>query len=204
MSPQNSSRKLLIQRKSEIRKSGQIARKGQPSKDSVSDQIISRLRELPEYQVARCVLWYVSSQNEVRTQQAVAGAISSNKKVVVPFCEDRELKLFWLESMDELETGRYGILEPKKELRGDVSKKMAVTDVNLIIVPGVAFDSQGHRLGHGHGYYDKCLQDACPETTFVALAFECQMFNEIPMQDHDIAMNKVVTERTVHHATQRS
>ena len=68
-------------------------------------------------------------------------------------------------------------------------------EIDLIIVPGVAFDRRGGRTGHGKGYYDKLLEHARLDTPLVALAFECQMFDEIPMQEHDVFMDKVVTEK---------
>ena len=89
----------------------------------------------------------------------------------------------------------YKILEPKEELRSVAAKKVDVKEIDLIIVPGVAFDRRGGRTGHGKGYYDKLLEHARPDTPLVALAFECQMFDEIPMQDHDVFMDKVVTEK---------
>jgi 5-formyltetrahydrofolate cyclo-ligase len=66
------------------------------------------------------------------------------------------------------------------------------------MVPGVAFDREGGRTGHGKGYYDKLLQHARPDAPLVALAFECQLFPEIPMQPHDIFMDAVVTEEAVY------
>ncbi|EMI16969.1 5-formyltetrahydrofolate cyclo-ligase [Rhodopirellula maiorica SM1] len=72
------------------------------------------------------------------------------------------------------------------------------------MVPGVGFDARGGRTGHGKGYYDKLLENAKPETPFVALAFECQMFDEIPMQGHDIFMDKVVTEKRVYEGIGRN
>ena len=68
----------------------------------------------------------------------------------------------------------------------------------MILVPGVGFDARGGRTGHGKGYYDKLLENAKPETPLISLAFECQMFDEIPMQSHDIFMDKVVTETRVY------
>ena len=67
-----------------------------------------------------------------------------------------------------------------------------------MIVPGVAFDRDGGRLGHGFGYYDKLLNRARPDAPLVALAFECQLFPQIPMQAHDVFMDKVVTESAVY------
>ncbi|WP_040769767.1 5-formyltetrahydrofolate cyclo-ligase, partial [Novipirellula maiorica] len=79
-----------------------------------------------------------------------------------------------------------------------------IAQIDLIVVPGVGFDARGGRTGHGKGYYDKLLENAKPETPFVALAFECQMFDEIPMQGHDIFMDKVVTEKRVYEGIGRN
>jgi 5-formyltetrahydrofolate cyclo-ligase len=85
-----------------------------------------------------------------------------------------------------------------------MTKRLKPEDLDLIMVPGVAFDRQGGRTGHGKGYYDKLLQHARPDCPLVALAFECQMFPEIPVQSHDIYMDKVVTEDAVYTGRGRS
>lgn len=184
----------LSERKTAIRKAAHEARRGQEDKDSVSRLITDRVMQLPEYQRADCVMWYVDVRAEVRTRHALPAAIESGKKIVVPYCVDGELELFHLQSMDELAEGMYRILEPREELRGVEQKRVGVEELDLILVPGVAFDSRGGRTGHGKGYYDKLLENARPETPLVALAFECQMFDEIPMQEHDIHMDRVATE----------
>ena len=188
----------LAQRKTEIRKAAHAARKAQQDKDPVSEQITSRVTALPEYQNASCVMWYVDVRDEARTRHALPEALASGKRVVIPYCVDGELELFHLESMEELETGMYKILEPRADLREVAEKRVQVGELDLILVPGVAFDDRGGRTGHGKGYYDKLLENARPETPLISLAFECQMFDEIPMQDHDIFMDKVVTEEKVY------
>jgi 5-formyltetrahydrofolate cyclo-ligase len=100
--------------------------------------------------------------------------------------------------MDELELGMYRILEPKQDLRGLPEKQVDVSELDLIMVPGVAFDRRGGRMGHGKGYYDKLLQHARLDTPLVALAFECQLFEEIPVAEHDIFMDRVITEDRVY------
>jgi 5-formyltetrahydrofolate cyclo-ligase len=100
--------------------------------------------------------------------------------------------------MSELEIGMYKILEPKKDLRELAAKKVDVKALDLIIVPGVAFDQRGARMGHGFGYYDKLLEHARPDVPLVALAFECQLFPEIPTQAHDVFMDKIITEKAVY------
>ena len=194
----------LSQRKTEIRKSAHAARKAQGDKDAVSQRITDRVMELPEYKTAHCVMWYVDVRDEARTRHALPGTLAGDKRIVIPYCVDGELELFHLESMDELEIGMYKILEPRAELRGVESKQVDVKALDLILVPGVAFDARGGRTGHGKGYYDKLLENARLETPLISLAFECQMFDEIPMQDHDIYMDKVVTEQQVYEGVGRS
>lgn len=188
----------LSERKRAIREAAHEARRAQPDKDDISRRITDRVMGLAEYRRASCVMWYVDVRAEVRTRHALPEALASGKQTVIPYCVDGELELFRLESMDELEEGMYRILEPRAELREFAEKRVGVEELDLILVPGVAFDARGGRTGHGKGYYDKLLENAKPETPLVALAFDCQMFDEIPMQDHDIYMDQVVTESEVH------
>ncbi len=185
-------------RKNEIRKAAHAARKDQPDKDDVSVRITDRVLAMDPYQSARCIMWYVDVRDEARTRHALPAALAGGKKIVIPYCVDGELELFWLESMSELETGMYKILEPRENLRDVAAKRVDVKELDLILVPGVAFDARGGRTGHGKGYYDKLLENAKPETPLVAMAFECQMFDEIPMSDHDIFMDKIVTEAKIY------
>jgi 5-formyltetrahydrofolate cyclo-ligase len=188
----------LSTRKDEIRKAAHAARRAQENKEGVSTLITDRVQALDVYQNACTVMFYVDVRDEVRTRQALPQAIQSEKRIVIPYCVDGELELFWLESMDELEEGAYRILEPRAALREVAEKRIAVEELDLILVPGVAFDREGGRTGHGKGYYDKLLEHAKATTPLVALAFECQMFADIPMQDHDIYMDLVVTEKATY------
>lgn len=191
-------------RKQEIRKTAHANRKEQADKDQVSEQILKRFMDLPEYQAAKTVMFYIDVRDEVRTRQALPSALESGKRVVVPYCVDGELELFHLESMEELSVGMYKILEPTEAMREVESKRLQPEDLDLIMVPGVAFDRTGGRTGHGKGYYDKLLEHARADTPLVALAFDCQMFPEIPCESHDIYMDKVVTETAVYDGKGRS
>ena len=188
----------LADQKTAIRTAAHAARKAQPEKEAVSARITDRVMEMPQYRDAHCVMWYVDVRDEVRTRHALPEALTQGKKVIVPYCVDGELELFWLESMDELELGMYRILEPRAELRSVQEKKVLPQELDFVMVPGVAFDREGGRTGHGKGYYDKLLQHARPDAPLVALGFECQLFPEIPMQPHDIFMDAVVTEEAVY------
>ena len=185
--------------KQQIRQQAHARRNAQENKDELSRDVVRAFMELPEYRAARTVLFYLDVRSEVRTRHSLDDALCSGKTIAVPYCVDGEvLELFRLESLEELSTGMYRILEPKPELRSRPEKQVAVEDLDLIMVPGVAFDRRGGRTGHGKGYYDKLLENAPPDTPLVALAFECQMFPEIPMQPHDVFMDRVITEKAVY------
>ncbi len=188
----------LHARKQLIREQAHANRNAQPDKDEISRRIVASFMAQPEYAAARTVMFYVDVRSEVRTRNDLEAALRTGKKIVVPFCVNGELELFHLESMDELELGMYRILEPKADLRPVAVKRVKVEELDLIMVPGVAFDRRGGRTGHGKGYYDKLLEHARLDTPLIALAFECQLFPEIPMQPHDIFMDKVVTESAVY------
>ena len=187
-----------------IRKEAFARRKAQENKDDLSRAAVARFTSLPEYESATTVMWYVDARSELRTRHNLPAALdpsspTGSKTVVVPWCNDEgELELFKLDAMDELELGMYSILEPKADLRSLPEKQVDVRTLDLIMVPGVGFDRQGGRTGHGKGYYDKLMQHARPDAPLVALCFECQLFDAIPMDDHDIFMDKIVTEAVVY------
>lgn len=185
-------------RKTRMREQAHANRNAQLQKDELSREICATFMALPEYAAARTVMFYVDVRSEVRTRHSLPDALASGKRIVVPYCVDGELELFVLENMEELTVGMYKILEPKAELRTVPAKRLQARDLDLIMVPGVAFDREGGRMGHGFGYYDKLLQHARPETPLIALAFECQLFPQIPTQSHDIYMDKIVTEKAAY------
>jgi 5-formyltetrahydrofolate cyclo-ligase len=184
---------LQLQKKA-IREQAHAARNAQPEKDALSRRILARFFELPAYAAARTVMFYVDVRSEVRTRHDLPTALTHGKRIVVPYCVANELELFRLEDMNELALGAYKILEPKPELRERPEKRVAVEELDLVMVPGVAFDRSGARMGHGFGYYDRLLHRARPDAPLVALAFECQLFPSIPTQPHDVFMDQVVTE----------
>jgi 5-formyltetrahydrofolate cyclo-ligase len=188
----------LQQRKKTIREQAHAQRNQQPDKDELSKAICATFMALPEYTAAKTVMFYVDARSEVRTRHSLPDALRSGKRIVVPWCLNNELELFHLENMDELAIGMYKILEPKPELRDLAAKKVTPRELDLVMVPGVAFDRSGGRMGHGFGYYDKLLQNARPDAPLVALAFECQLFPEIPTGPHDIFMDKILTEKAVY------
>jgi len=184
--------------KRHLRLQAHAKRRKQPDKDRLSREICRKLATLPEYRSAATVMFYLDIRTEVRTRPFLPAVGEQGKRIVVPYCVEGQIELFRMESLDELAAGTFGILEPPAELRGRADRKVEVSELDLIVVPGVAFDRKGARLGHGGGYYDKLLRLVRPDTAVVALAFECQLFPAIPMQPHDVYMQRVITERTVY------
>ena len=192
------------ERKKKLREQAHANRNAQPDKENLSRLILERFVALPAYSAAKVVMYYVDVRSEVRTRHYLPEALTHGKKIIVPYCVDGELELFHLTSMDELAVGMYKILEPKAELRSLPEKRFLPQQLDLVMVPGVAFDRTGARMGHGFGYYDKLLQHARPDAPLVALAFECQLFPEIPTQEHDIFMDQIITETNVYEGRGRS
>ena len=141
---------------------------------------------------------YVGVRSEVGTRPFLLEAMAGGKRVVVPYCVGRDLHLFHLQGMEELAASGFGLLEPRPELRADPAKRADPAELDLVMVPGVAFDRRGGRLGHGKGYYDRLLPRVRRNAPLVAVAFECQLFPEIPMLEHDIFMDQVVTETAIY------
>lgn len=187
-------------RKAALREQARKNRIAQPDKDSVSLRIIETAKALPKYATARTVMYYVDAGSEVRTRHSLPEALKSGQRIIVPYCivETNELELFHLEAMDELAEGAHKILEPRQELRSLPNKRVQPEELDFVLVPGTAFDPRGGRMGQGKGYYDRLLARVRPDAPLVALAFDCQIFEEIPVSAHDVFMDAVVTEsRTI-------
>jgi 5-formyltetrahydrofolate cyclo-ligase len=179
-----------------IREMARKNRVAQKNKDFISADIVAKFTALPSYTSAKTVMWYVEAGSEVRTRHALPAALKSGKRVVVPWCvvESNTLELFLLEDASELVEGAYKILEPKEELRRLPRKVVKPEELDLVMVPGTAFDKRGARMGQGKGYYDRLLATARPDAPLVAIAFDCQIFEEIPVDAHDVFMDLVLTE----------
>jgi 5-formyltetrahydrofolate cyclo-ligase len=180
--------------KRSLRDAARRQRAAKSDKDSASDEILDRLLQLPDYRHAEWVLWYLHIGDEVRTQSTVAALLARGTAVVIPYCVEDHLELFHCRSMSDLASGRFKILEPRPELRSDPARRIEPRRLDAIIVPGLAFDRHGGRLGYGRGFYDRCLAESRPDAVKIAIAYDCQLFDSIPTDPHDIPMDWIVTE----------
>ena len=196
-------RDLLAERKRRLRRRAIGARAAQVDKDEVSATAVHKVLDLPAYRSAHTVMWYLHTRSELRTQRTIGAAAGGDKCIVVPYCTRDDdganrLGLWRLHHLDELVVGTWSILEPPRARWGEPGKEAEPHQLDLIIVPGVGFDRRGGRLGNGQGYYDRLLARIRPDATLIGLCYEAQLFDEIPTATYDIAMDVVVTERTVY------
>jgi len=186
--------------KKEFRKQLLLKRK-QKSQQCIlinSEKISDHLLILPAFRNASHILFYVSYNGEVHTHKLMRKAFSLNKNVYVPISEPKThtLTISKLNQFADLTTGSYSILEPKKEKREIVP----IEKIETILVPGVAFDLNGNRLGQGGGYYDWLLSQS--KATTIGLAFEFQIRHFIPTDPHDEQVDIIVTEKRIIHCNQ--
>lgn len=189
--------------KGALRRRAYDARNAQEDKDRISDLAVAALVQLPEYQSAQTILWYLDCRSELRTRQALPEALASGKRIVVPYCtvDDfgaNKLGLWWLQSMEELVVGKWKILEPPRERWGEPGKEIDPEELDLVIVPGVGFSRNGGRMGNGQGYYDRLLARVRPDCPLIALCYESQLFDDLIVSPHDVFMDKIVTEIAVY------
>ncbi len=180
--------------KAEIRARGFQCRRDLPDKDRRSEAACSRFCDLPAYAAAKTVLVYLHIRSELRTACLVTRLRRDGKRIVIPFCVGSDLKLFRFSDPAELAVGAFGILEPLDSLRCLPEKLASPDELDLLAVPGVAFDRRGGRVGHGRGYFDRLLQHIRPAALALGLAFDCQLFDRVPMDSHDVPLAGIVTE----------
>lgn len=157
-----------------------------------SEAIRRKVFRLPAFRRAKTVCCYVSLPYEVQTWRMIEGMLTQGKRVVVPVVEPRTKRLRLSELRDpaaELARGRLGVWEPRPSAR----RPVPVRDVDLLLVPGVAFDRRGRRLGHGLGCYDRFLARVPVATPTVGLAFRFQLLDRLPAAAHDHAVQTVLT-----------
>ena len=153
-----------------------------------SAEISKRLFALPEFRRSETVMVYMSAFKEPSTD-AILDRVLSEKRAVVPVCDTEKHTIIpsYINSKNDLASGAYGIREPKNIMKADID------DIDLALVPGLAFDLHGARIGFGEGYYDRFLSEF--RGVKLGICHDFQLLSEIPSLDHDSAMDIIITEK---------
>lgn len=146
---------------------------------------------LPQYKSADTVMAYMSSFKEISTASIIRDAIE-HKRLVVPVSNTDSFTITpsYLRKESDLIKGAYGIYEPR------VIEKADINDIDIALIPGVAFDRRGGRIGFGKGYYDRFLSEF--KGIKAGLCYEFQLIDELPLDSHDIRMDIIITEKRIY------
>jgi len=181
--------------KKELRQSALQSRRAIPSTriTELSWRVEENLVAQKEFRDARCIASYVAKEDEVQTAPILERALSEGKVVVVPVVDKTsdELLFFEIHNVRELSPGRFGVREPKR-----TGATVPLLETDLVLVPLLAWDGRGHRVGYGKGYFDRALA-ARGSSTAIGLAFESQAVPHVPEGRTDVQLDMVVTEKQV-------
>ena len=170
-----------------------LAKRRELTQQQVASQGLAlqhRFLNLPEFQRAKVLALYAPIHHEVETSAVASAALTAGKMLLYPAVQGDDLKFCRGGSLGELAPGRYGVPEPAGE-------PCNPEDADLIVVPGVAFDLFGRRIGYGKGFYDRSLHRLEGSGRLVAFCYDFQLFQEIVGEPHDVAMDLIVTELRV-------
>ena len=168
---------------------------GAATRAVLSQAILEEIAGLPAYRDARAVLAYAGFGSELRTGGFLRRVLDEGKTLLLPRV-NREKKLLEVYEVGDpardLEAGTWGIREPRPDRCAPADPRT----IDFVLVPGVAFDAHGGRLGYGAGFYDGLLSgDVSPHAWLVAGAFGVQLVEEVPLDEHDVPVDVVVTEK---------
>lgn len=158
---------------------------------AASHEMIEGLRALPEFRQARSIFLYASLPDEVQLYELMDMCLAEGRQVSLPLIKGKGVMApVVLPGPEALVTGEYGIATVRAEGR----RELAPESLDLIIVPGAAFAPDGARLGLGAGFYDRFMAEQAPQALRVALAFDCQLADSLPMEEHDQYVQFLLTE----------
>jgi 5-formyltetrahydrofolate cyclo-ligase len=187
----------LFQQKATIRKEILEKRESRDTATSTaqSHSIVSTLLDCKEFQAADKILIYLSKDGEVGTDSLLSRAFELGKRVCVPVVdqESKELRISELPGPETgFRLGAFGVREPEEE---DLNL-VPPDEIDLVVVPGLAFDRRGGRIGYGKGYYDGLLKRLGSHVPRIALAFDFQILDSVPQDENDIKVNAIITEKS--------
>ncbi len=187
----------IRQAKKELRKRVLAERDSLTKEDwkTKSRAIFEKLIVLPEVSSAGNIFIFINFRSEVNTKPIIEYLLSVGKKVILPYTdiENKRLRLFYLNDFSELKVGSYNIPEPDPASAIEADIK----DVDLVVVPGSVFDIHGGRMGYGGGFYDRLLPKIREGVKVVAIAFDLQIVDKVPMGYYDRTVDIIVTESRI-------
>lgn len=161
-----------------------------------SKDVENKLSELPIYKQAKVIMVYYPLRGEVDILRKIKKDLG-NKRFCFPVMdlEAKNLRIFEIANLDEdFCVGAWGVMQPDTEK----AKEVDIKEIDVVIVPGLAFDKQRNRLGRGAGFYDRFLQDITPPTKKVGIAFEFQILENLPTNlSWDQKVDTIVSENFV-------
>lgn len=144
----------------------------------------------PEYLAAGSIALYYAVKNEVPTEKVIAQALCSGKTLYLPAVEDGEMLFRRIIAPEDLVSGSFGIKQPAAGCTA-----VDPAEIDLIVVPGVGFDLSGQRIGYGKGYYDRVLHRLEGKGVLTAFCYEFQIVDSLAGEDHDVNMDRIITEQ---------
>lgn len=174
--------------KDKIRKKFLIIRQSIPNRDSKNELIKEKLLSAPEIIKAKIIHCYLSKEDEVETLKLIASFLTAKKKTIVPAISNNQIVSCTLNDLNDLKRSSFGILEPQQ-------RQLYTGHLDIIIVPGIAFDKKGNRIGYGRGYYDRFLTST--QALKIGLAFEEQLLEFVPQEELDIKVDIIITDQRI-------
>ena len=155
--------------------------------ERASARLAEKFFQTELYRQAKAIYGYLSYNQEVRTEPILRRAQADGKRVAVPKVYGDEMRFLWLDDLKQVAPGAYGIPEPIAD------EPVAMDETALVLMPGLAFDPEGHRLGYGGGFYDRYLADQ-PNHPLVALCSSFQLLDHLETEAHDIPVDLVICD----------
>jgi 5-formyltetrahydrofolate cyclo-ligase len=172
---------------------------GKLSVDELAEKtslIENRLFEFANFLEAKIALLYIDNQNEVKSSGIIRRTFDQNKIVVLPLvkADTKKFKLFKIDDFaKDLKPGQNGILQPDP----GKCRTVPIDCIDIAIIPGIAFDEKGGRIGSGDGYYDRLIPHLPVTTRKVALALDYQIIPQVPIESHDKHVDIIITDKRI-------
>jgi len=175
-------------RKQMMKKRSSLSKKEKKIKDqSIYNQVVND----EDYNTADSVFLFLSFGSEIDTKKIIQDALDHSKKVFLPKVVGENLELFEVEDFENLERSKYGILEPNENCQA-----IRNCSLDFILMPGLAFDQSGGRVGYGGGFYDRYISSLpnYEKIPKVAIAYDFQIVDEVPMSRYDIPVDRIIVD----------